>query len=464
MKLKVAERIRIGYMTAVILLFIAFLLNFYTSRELIKLANNVNHTTSVLNNLEILVSHVKDGERGMRGYLLFNDESFLAPYHRSHAQADSIIRVLKTNLTDKEQLGTLEKVKQLVRQRYAALAFALNTFRDSGLVVTNDIRKSAYEERVVMDSLKMAVMAMQAKEKQVIQTPARQLGSYSSVMRVINTTSLVIAIFLSIYSVMNYNRENTQKEEANKKADDYRLELEKRIEQLNRVNQELVELKSIEKFAATGRIARTIAHEVRNPLTNISLACEQLRNEVEQNDETGILFSMIERNSTRINQLITDLLNSTKFAQLEYSRISINDLMDETLENAKDRLELNGIKLQKYYTDVKCEISVDKEKMKIAFLNIIVNAVEAMSPQHGILKIRTESKNNQCLIRISDNGKGMNEDTVSRLFEPYFTSKQKGNGLGLTNTQNIILNHKGSISVQSAPAKGTTFTITLNLS
>jgi signal transduction histidine kinase len=104
---------------------------------------------------------------------------------------------------------------------------------------------------------------------------------------------------------------------------------------------------------------------------------------------------------------------------------------------------------------------VDAEKMKLAFLNIIVNAIEAMEPGTGVLEIKTEYRENQCLITIKDNGIGMDEESASKIFEPYYTTKESGNGLGLTNTQNIILNHNGHITLESAPGKGTTFFITL---
>jgi len=462
MNLKVAERIRIGYMTAVIVLFIAFLLNFYTSRQLIDEANKVNHTTDVLNNLEFLISYIKDGETGMRGYLLINDEIFLKPYYDSHANADSVLRTLKYITSgDDLQQSRLDSIKALVNHRYAILAYGINAFRANNYIVSDSVKSKAYEGLAIMDSIKAIVKRMQQRETVIMQTPSKRIGSYSSILRVINTTSLVIAIFIAIYSIITYNRENKLKEEANKKADDYRMELESRVEQLNRLNKELVELRSMEKFTSTGRIARTIAHEVRNPLTNISLASEQLRNEIPANEETSILLGMIERNSSRINQLITELLNSTKFAQLEYSKVSINTILDDALNLAKDRFDLNGIKLIKNYTSNICDITVDIEKMKIAFLNIIVNAIEAVESGKGIIRITTINNRNECIVTISDNGKGMDEETLSRLFEPYFTNKQKGTGLGLTHTQNIILNHKGSITVESAVNKGTTFTITL---
>jgi signal transduction histidine kinase len=223
-------------------------------------------------------------------------------------------------------------------------------------------------------------------------------------------------------------------------------------------------MRSIEKFAATGRIARTIAHEVRNPLTNINLAVEQLQFELngQAPESAELMLEMIGRNSARINLLITDLLNSTKFTDLVYKKISINQLLDETLELAADRIQLNAITVVKTYSDDICDIAVDTERIKIAFLNIIVNAIEAMEPGKGILQLKTLSKEDKCVAVFKDNGPGIDEESLSRVFEPYFTSKPKGTGLGLTNTQNIILNHNGHIAFDSKKGMGTTFTIQLD--
>lgn len=249
---------------------------------------------------------------------------------------------------------------------------------------------------------------------------------------------------------------------ADEKAADYRKRLEERVQELRTANSELILLRRNEKFAATGRIARTIAHEVRNPLTNINLAVEQLKEEIEQdNEDQHSMLDMIIRNSTRINQLVTDLLDSTRFSELKYEQKSINELADEALEMAADRIHLNHITINKEYSTDICDVLIDPEKIKIAFLNIIVNAIEAMEPGKGVLTIRTAGENDQCVVYIKDNGIGMDDEAQQKLFEPYFTSKPKGNGLGMTNTQNIILNHNGSISVESTPGVGTTFIIAL---
>ena len=222
-------------------------------------------------------------------------------------------------------------------------------------------------------------------------------------------------------------------------------------------------MRRMEKFAATGRIARAIAHEVRNPLTNINLSVDQLRTEEESDqEERNVFYDMISRNSHRINVLITELLNSTKFIELTAEAVSVNDLLEEALELAKDRVMLNNIKVIRNYDRNICKISVDTEKIKIAFLNIIVNAIEAMEPGKGVLTILTYDEHNKCMIEIKDNGVGMDSETLNKLFEPYYSGKPKGTGLGLTNTENIILSHKGNINVESEPGKGTRFIVSFN--
>jgi signal transduction histidine kinase len=119
--------------------------------------------------------------------------------------------------------------------------------------------------------------------------------------------------------------------------------------------------------------------------------------------------------------------------------------------------------VEKNYAKDVCTVSVDEEKIKIAFLNIIVNAIEAMEKNKGMLSIRTKKDSSTCIIEIEDNGNGMDDDTLQKLFEPYFTSKPNGNGLGLTNCQNIILSHRGNITVKSTLRKGISVVVLLSV-
>jgi signal transduction histidine kinase len=320
------------------------------------------------------------------------------------------------------------------------------------------------ESKKLMDHIRTNVATLKREEEKLLfQRESKMKGTIKAIATV-TVISLSLAFALLFFGFITYRKVSMQREISEKNKIEYQAQLKKRIEELDKVNIELIRMRSQEKFAATGRIARTIAHEIRNPLTNISLAADQLKAEVLPDDENASqLFEMINRNSNRINHLISDLLNATKFSELTYTKIHVNDLLDETLKEASDRISLNQVEVIKKYTTGVCDVSVDKERIKIAFLNIIINAVEAMENKEGsVLTLETKEENNKCQVIIRDNGSGLDNKALSRVFEPYFTSKPKGNGLGLTNTQNIILNHKGEISVESTNGKGVIFTITLN--
>lgn len=219
-----------------------------------------------------------------------------------------------------------------------------------------------------------------------------------------------------------------------------------------------------ERLSMTGKIARTIAHEVRNPLTNLNLALEQLKDEMPVGNEAAVLFAdIIERNADRIEQLITEMLDSSRPKELKLELTPVADVLEETIALTVDRLNLNRMKLEKKFDNDLPRILVDREKIKIAFLNIVINAVEAMQPGKGLLKIVTARKDDQLVVSISDNGKGIPPDEIEKLFDPFFTGKQGGMGLGLTSSKNILNSHNASIEVTSVIAGGTHFHIYFKL-
>ena len=174
-----------------------------------------------------------------------------------------------------------------------------------------------------------------------------------------------------------------------------------------------------------------------------------------------MLLQMITRNSLRINQLISDLLNATKFSELQFLKLNVITVIKDTLKQAEDSLLLKKVKIIKKFTKPEFYISAEKNKLQIALFNILVNAIEALPTEGGEIIIEVKEKADKLQLIIEDNGQGMTEEDIQNLFEPFFTKKNKGNGLGLTNTQNIILNHKGSIRVESELGVGSKFIILL---
>lgn len=460
-QLRLDYRIKVGYGAAFLLLLVSYLLTWYANQQLISQSKLVTHSNTTITHMEDLGSYVKDAETSVRGYIIMRDESYLVPYYESRKNVNNTFYLLEADTKDNtSQQILLYTAKSLIDQKYDRLQIGINRVKLSRLSLEDSSWRSHTQGKVLMDSIRQVIGLMKTKEQELFAARNKELRAGYVTMNIIIVTSLVLAFLFAIFGFVTYVRENKARKTADKKVTEYQDELRSRIEELGIANKELIQMRHTEKFAATGRIARTIAHEVRNPLTNIDLAVSQLKTDIVSiDDNSSMLFDMINRNSKRINQLITELLNTTRFLDLNFENISINLLLDEALEQAKDRIELNHIRIEKKYGDHICDIAVDQNKIKIAFLNIIVNAIEAMESDKGILKIITRSENGKCIVEIHDNGIGMDAIAVSKLFEPYFTTKTKGNGLGLANTQNIILNHKGVINVESKPGLGTTFII-----
>ncbi|MDI6758850.1 MAG: ATP-binding protein [Candidatus Omnitrophota bacterium] len=234
-------------------------------------------------------------------------------------------------------------------------------------------------------------------------------------------------------------------------------ELKASYEQLQAGKDDLVRS---EKLAYTGRIAASIAHEIRNPLTNVSMSVQQLKKGNKIKPEGFKHTEIVERNIERINYLITELLNCARPARLNLQPYDIHKVLKDVLESAKTKINLQGIKVTKDFISKLPVLKIDKEQIERAFLNLITNAIEAM-PLGGNLTIATEFNGNFFLVKIQDTGKGIPEKDIIKIFDPFFSTKHQGVGLGLSICYGIIVSHGGTIEVESKSKKGSSFTISL---
>jgi PAS domain S-box-containing protein len=231
------------------------------------------------------------------------------------------------------------------------------------------------------------------------------------------------------------------------------------IKDITSVKEKEIEAQTTRKFASTGRIARVLAHEIKNPLTNISLSVDQLKFELPDPvmKDTGDLLDMIERNSKRINELINQLLDATRYTELKRVPYPINQLVEETLEQARDTIILKEIEVVKDLDKDERMVEMDVDKIKIVLFNLIINAIEAMEGKKGVLTLRTTIDNKRTCIEVADNGTGLTPEQLDKIFEPFYTSKPQGTGLGLTNAQGIMISHQGLLKVKSKAGVGTSF-------
>ncbi|MBC7849821.1 MAG: PAS domain S-box protein [Chitinophagaceae bacterium] len=215
----------------------------------------------------------------------------------------------------------------------------------------------------------------------------------------------------------------------------------------------------MQKKEVTGRLIHFLAHEVRNPLNNIQLSVDQIEEQVGSPKDINDYLKIIRRNSTRINGIINHLLSSANPAEITLRERTLQVIIDDSLTEAIDRITLKKIKIKIDYASEPLLVKADSAKLQIAFLNLFINAIEAMEEGKGVLSIEVFSSAKEHFAAIKDNGIGMTKEQMNYLFEPFHTRKPGGLGLGLPMVSNILHLHNATIDVQSEPNAGTTFLI-----
>lgn len=211
-----------------------------------------------------------------------------------------------------------------------------------------------------------------------------------------------------------------------------------------------------ERLSVTGRFARMVGHEVRNPLTNIQLALDQLESEGIA-PEQQLYLDILRRNSHRIGQLITEMLHTSRPLEVKMEQGSLNEVLADAYARVRDRCELRKAKAELRLDPSLGTVPIDRSTLTVAFTNLLVNAVEAMAEGNGRLEIRSERLKDRIQVTVRDNGKGMSAEDRERIFQPFFSGRKGGMGLGLTEARNIFNAHGVLLTVESELGKGTTF-------
>ena len=216
-----------------------------------------------------------------------------------------------------------------------------------------------------------------------------------------------------------------------------------------------------EKLSIKGEIARTLAHELRNPIASIGMSADILEKMVVKPEMKPLnnYLGIIKRSTSTLNKLVTELLTASNYSPPVFKKCCLAKVTNKALANAKDRIYLTGVKVIKKYRSP-YYINADEEKLQIALLNIIVNASEAMLPDEGVLILIIKKKKETFELSIADNGCGMEQEQLDRLFESFYTQKPEGMGIGLNSVKNILDDHGATIQVESVPKEGTSFILT----
>jgi signal transduction histidine kinase len=239
------------------------------------------------------------------------------------------------------------------------------------------------------------------------------------------------------------------------------------VNQLKR-NRELEEkLREVEHVATIGRLASGIAHEIRNPLNFINLSIDHVRDRFhpdngDRRERFEEMLDSMKSEIARLNRLVTDFLSFGRPTKLSPQAVDLKTLVQETANPLWPQAEAQGVIVSVEGDDDLPKIQADPALLKICLSNLIINALQAM-PGGGRLAIRLSHDGAHIGIEVSDTGGGIASEDLDKIFEPYYSTKEAGIGLGLALTKKLVQEHGGTITVASQPDQGSIFTITLPL-
>ena len=221
------------------------------------------------------------------------------------------------------------------------------------------------------------------------------------------------------------------------------------------------ELQRNRALSAIGQMTAQIAHEIKNPLGSIRFAAEVLKRQPQGNGRDLETISVIERSVDHLAAIVAELSDYARPKELRKSALNLNQLLDEIVPMVADRLAAKQMQIEKQYAPRLPPGQFDVTELKKLFLNLIINAIEASEPGKSI-ELRTNSDGNgKVVVEIVDHGVGMDAETLRRLFEPFYTTKEKGTGLGMAIARKITELHKGELTVRSRKGEGTIATVRL---
>ena len=234
---------------------------------------------------------------------------------------------------------------------------------------------------------------------------------------------------------------------------------------LEKLTQEELEQQLAEQFAEFVQLVGGLAHEIKNPLSTIRLNLELLSEDLGDPQtpcerRAAGKVEVVERECKRLQRLLDDFLQFARIRPAELAPHSVNDSLHRVLDFFQPQADSSGIELIRYLESDLAHVRVDPESLQAALLNLILNAQQAL-PDGGHLMVRSRTTPGRVAIDLIDNGVGMDTATLNRAFDPFYSTKSGGSGLGLPTTRKIIEAHGGTLSVQSEPGRGTQFTIEL---
>jgi signal transduction histidine kinase len=219
------------------------------------------------------------------------------------------------------------------------------------------------------------------------------------------------------------------------------------------------------RLKALGTLAAGVAHQVRNPLNSIAMTIKYLRDTIgpDSDSEAQECLDVMTQQVEELDRIVEEFLQLTLPVEMNWRMVDLHLFLDDLMRSFASSLEIANVKLMRDYSKDPLYAKIDPDKLRQAISNVIINSIQAM-PDGGELRIATtyDAAQNAVVIEINDTGVGIPQENIDRLFEPYFTTKSDGTGLGLPITYKLIEAHGGEIRVESEEGQGTSFIVTIS--
>ena len=325
-----------------------------------------------------------------------------------------------------------------------------------GLSALREIRQRYPETYVIMFT---------GKGNEEIAVELMKSGASDYILKPFNNQDLVerIETVLRIREMELRNRELLgERESLLAEIAEWNRQLEARVleksEALQRAQAEIVQS---EKLASLGYLSAGMAHEIRNPLNSINVFAQLLKSGIDDPEKQGYLDKIL-KEVDRIDDIMRKLLDASKRPRFQLSEVRIDQIIDATLEIFRPQMMFHGIRVERDYRRIPPAIQADQSEIEQIFTNLFLNAVHELAGG-GTLGVFLDHDDQTITIRVSDTGKGIPQEHVSKVFDPFFSTKSGGSGLGLAVVLRIVKTYNGKIVVERSGDTGTTFRIGLPL-
>jgi signal transduction histidine kinase len=425
----------IGFVLTLGLLVLSTGLSYHNTRQLVEADQKMDHTHRVISLLKAVLSTLKDAETGQRGYVITQEDPYLQPYHEAVARVHDELKRLKELTADNP--GQQQRLALLQQKVGAKLDELDRTI--TALKRTKDFQAAREEVRTgkgkqEMDAVRQVVAGMQQVERGLLEERAEQSGRSYRTAILSNLLTGALAVALVSYVFYLIRRYAALQQRAARRA---------------------------EHLAVLGKLLAGVAHEVRNPLAGIR-STVQLWERLPDTARSPDSIHAVVQGVDRLNEIVSRLLLFTRMGDNEERQpVAVNSVLTETLNLLEAQAAGQAVVIERDLDPNAPNVSGSASALRQVFLNLATNALQAM-PHGGRLCCRThyEPQKRTVEIRFTDTGPGIPPEVRKHLFEPFFTTRPDGTGLGLALCREFVLQHGGQIEGE-VDGPGATFRVVL---